>query len=79
MAKAATVEESFAKLDEIISQLESGALSLDDSFKKYNEGMKLIKSCNQQLDKVEKQIIVLDEDKGDSDAVIVISSKRFSS
>ena len=37
--------------------------------KKYNEGMKLIKSCNQQLDKVEKQIIVLDEDKGDSDAV----------
>lgn len=69
MAKAATVEESFARLDEIISQLESGALSLDDSFKKYNEGMKLIKSCNQQLDKVEKQIIVLDEDKGDSDAV----------
>ena len=66
MAKAATVEESFARLDEIISQL---ALSLDDSFKKYNEGMKLIKSCNQQLDKVEKQIIVLDEDKGDSDAV----------
>ncbi|EEC58886.1 exodeoxyribonuclease VII, small subunit [[Bacteroides] pectinophilus ATCC 43243] len=55
MAKAATVEESFAKLDEIISQLESGALSLDDSFKKYNEGMKLIKSCNQQLDKVENR------------------------
>ena len=49
MAKAATVEESFAKLDEIISQLESGALSLDDSFKKYNEGMKLSKAVTSSL------------------------------
>ena len=32
----------------------------DESFKKYNEGIKLIKTCNQQLDKVEKQIIVID-------------------
>lgn len=60
MAKTTTIEDSFTQLDDIIAQLESGSLSLDESFKKYNDGIKLIKACNQQLDKVEKQIIVLD-------------------
>lgn len=60
MAKTTTIEDSFTQLDDIIAQLESGSLSLDESFKKYNEGIKLIKTCNQQLDKVEKQIIVID-------------------
>lgn len=66
MAKTLTIEEAFAQLDGIIEQLESGELSLDASFKKYNEGMKLIKTCNQQLDKTEKQIIVLNADNPDT-------------
>lgn len=61
MAKAITLEESFANLEKIITSLESGQLSLDESFKMYNDGIKLIKSCNNQLDKVEKQIIILDK------------------
>ena len=69
MAKKIILEESFEQLETIIAELEKGDMTLEDSFKKYEEGMKLIKNCNQQLDKVEKQIIVLDEDKGDSDAV----------
>ncbi len=66
MAKKESLEESFVKLDEIINSLESGELSLEDSFKMYNDGIKLVKNCNAQLDKVEKQIIVLNED-GDED------------
>ena len=61
MAKAITLEESFGSLEKIIDSLENGQLSLDESFKMYNEGIKLIKSCNLQLDKVEKQIIILDK------------------
>lgn len=61
MAKAMALEESFANLEKIIDQLENGQLSLDESFKMYNEGIKLIKNCNIQLDKVEKQIIILDQ------------------
>lgn len=61
MAKSLTLEESFANLDIIINNLENGQLSLDESFKLYNEGIKLIKSCNTQLDKVEKQILILDQ------------------
>ena len=51
MAKSATIEESFEKLDKIVSQLEDGSLSMNEAFKLYN--------CNNMLDKVEKQLVVL--------------------
>ena len=65
MAKAQTLEQSFEKLEQIIGNLENGDVSLEDSFKLYNEGMKLIQNCNQQLDKVEKKIVVLNQKEGD--------------
>ena len=68
MAKAITLEESFGNLEIIIDNLENGQLSLDESFKMYNEGIKLIKNCNIQLDKVEKQIIILDKN-GEHDGI----------
>ena len=67
MAKAQTLEQSCEKLEQIIGNLENGDVSLEDSFKLYNEGMKLIQNCNQQLDKVEKKIVVLNQKEGDED------------
>ena len=67
MAKAQTLEQSLEKLEQIIGNLENGDVSLEDSFKLYNEGMKLIQNCNQQLDKVEKKIVVLNQKEGDED------------
>lgn len=67
MAKAQTLEQSFEKLEQIIGNPENGDVSLEDSFKLYNEGMKLIQNCNQQLDKVEKKIVVLNQKEGDED------------
>ena len=67
MAKAQTLEQSFEKLEQIIGNLENGDVSLEYSFKLYNEGMKLIQNCNQQLDKVEKKIVVLNQKEGDED------------
>ena len=67
MAKAQTLEQSFEKLEQIIGNLENADVSLEDSFKLYNEGMKLIQNCNQQLDKVEKKIVVLNQKEGDED------------
>ena len=58
---AATVEELFGQLDEILGKLTDGSLSLEDSFKWYESGMKLVKTCNEKIDQVEKQIIVLNE------------------
>ena len=59
---AKTLEQSFERLEEIISQMEKSDTTLDASFKMYQEGMTLVESCNNQLDKVEKQIIVLNDD-----------------
>ena len=35
--------------------------TLDESFKKYKEGMELLNKCNTMLDKVEKQIVIIDD------------------
>lgn len=59
MAKLATIEESFEKLDKIVSQLEDGSLSMNEAFKLYKEGIQLVNNCNNMLDKVEKQLVVL--------------------
>lgn len=59
MAKSATIEESFEKLDIIVSQLEDGNLSMNEAFKLYKEGVQLVNNCNNMLDKVEKQLVVL--------------------
>ena len=60
--KVKSVEETFQELEEIIRKLESGESSLEESFQYYEAGMKPVKSCNEKIDKVEKQIIVLEED-----------------
>lgn len=56
-----TLEENFAKLEETIAQLESEEISLEEAFQAYSQGMALLKSCNEQIDQVEKKVLVLSE------------------
>ena len=56
-----TIEESFAELENILEQLESSESSLEESFRWFDKAMKLVKSCSDQIDQVEKKIIVLSE------------------
>lgn len=60
------LEEIFAELDQIAAKLESSEISLEDSFQLYQKGMKLLKECNDKIDRVEKKILILDEN-GESD------------
>lgn len=60
--KNMTIEENFAKLEETLAKLESDDVSLEEAFAAYSEGMKLLKLCNDQIDKVEKQVMKLSED-----------------
>lgn len=64
MPKKISIEEAFERMDEIIEQMQSGELSLEDSFKKYEEGMKLVKTCSESIDKVEKKLITLENHSG---------------
>jgi len=59
--KEMKLEESFEKLNQILQDLEKSDISLEDSFTLYQEGMKLLKTCNDSIDKVEKELIVLSE------------------
>lgn len=62
------LEESFEKLNIIIEELEKPDISLENSFCLYQEGMKLLKTCNDSIDKVEKELIVLGEN-GETDGL----------
>ena len=56
-------EESMKKLETIVTELENGNLNLDESVKKFEEGMKIAKQCNNILEDAEKKItILLEED-----------------
>ncbi|MCD8038057.1 MAG: exodeoxyribonuclease VII small subunit [Lachnospiraceae bacterium] len=59
MARELTLDETFERLEEAIGSLEQEDISLEESFKLYKEGMKLVKSCNDKIDKVEKEVLKL--------------------
>lgn len=61
-AEEFTLEEGFAKLDEILSSLESREITLEDSFSAYAKGMELLKKCNDKIDMVEKKVQLINEE-----------------
>ena len=65
MAKKLSLEQSFERLDDIVKELQAGDLTLEESFQKYEEGMKMVKNCKEAIDKVEKKMEVVQEDKGE--------------
>lgn len=52
-------EESVKRLEKIVEDLESGSLSLDESIKKYEEGIKLYNSCSKILQEYENKVEIL--------------------
>lgn len=57
-----TLEKAFEELEEIIEKMNDREVSLDDSFALYTRGTKLLKLCHEQLDTVEKKMLVLNEE-----------------
>ena len=45
----------------MIRNLENREISLEDSFKEYQKGMQLIKSCSETIDRVEKKMLKISE------------------
>jgi len=54
-----SLEQRLDMLDEFIEQLESDEISLEDAFEKYSAGIKLVKECNESIDRVEKKVQML--------------------
>ncbi len=62
-SKKARFEESMKRLEEIVRELESKDLSLEESIAKFEEGVKLGKICRELLEKAETRIKLLVEDE----------------
>ena len=54
-----SLEENFGRLEEIIGKLEEEDIPLEKAFETYCEGMHLLAQCNEQIDRVEKQVLKL--------------------
>lgn len=74
-------EKSMENLENIVTELEKGELNLDESVKKFEEGMKIAKQCNNILENAEKKITILLEKNGDFEEkpLIQIMNKRENS
>ncbi|HPO14157.1 MAG TPA: exodeoxyribonuclease VII small subunit [Candidatus Hydrogenedentes bacterium] len=57
--KEATFEKDLEQLEAIVAALEEGGLSLDESLKRFEEGVKLSRSCEKALTDAEKRIEIL--------------------
>ncbi len=57
-----TIEEAFSVLDDKIKALEQEDITLEDSFKEYQEGMKLLKYCHEAIAEVEQKVQKIAED-----------------
>lgn len=52
-------EEALKKLERIVSDLETGDMSLEESLSKYEEGIKLSKICSRQLEAARSKVELL--------------------
>ena len=69
--KNKSIEAKLIELEEILEDLESGKLELDDALKKFEKGLKLSRECQQTLEEAEMKIQVLMEDElKDSDETL---------
>ncbi len=62
--KEKSFEESLLSLEEIIRELESGEVALDDMVKKYEEANELVKFCSEKLEKATKTVNKIVEENG---------------
>ncbi len=56
-------EEAMDKLEKIVSDLEKGDLSLEESVESFKKGMDISNYCSEMLDSAEKSITILLKDK----------------
>ena len=59
-AESKSIEKNFEELGKIIEMMDNDEVSLEDSLNLFEQGMKLVKHCNDKIDKVEKKINIIE-------------------
>ncbi|HET6461079.1 MAG TPA: exodeoxyribonuclease VII small subunit [Syntrophales bacterium] len=52
-------EEALERLEDIVRKMEAGDMSLDESLKAFEEGIKLARLCSLRLDEAERRVEIL--------------------
>ena len=59
--KTPTFEEALAELEQVVAEMESGKLPLEESLAAYQRGAELLKQCRSRLDDAQQQVRILEE------------------
>ena len=60
-----TFEEASTRLDELVKQMESGQMPLDDMIAAFEEGRRLVAFCNAKLSEVQHRVEVIKAQEAD--------------
>ena len=60
-------EKALENLEELVSSMENGELSLEDSLKAFERGIKLTRECQTALKEAEQKVQVLINEEGDTE------------
>ncbi len=55
-------EVALSRLEKIVEAMESGEVGLEESLKRYEEGVGLARTCHQKLNEIQKRIDILKKD-----------------
>ena len=61
LTSAGNYEQAFSELEQIVGQMESGQMSLEDSLTAYKRGNSLLEFCQKSLANVEQQVKILND------------------
>lgn len=55
------LEDMLQEIEDLIAHMEQDDISLDEAFEAYEQGMKKLRSCNERIDRIEKKMLVWNE------------------
>jgi exodeoxyribonuclease VII small subunit len=58
-------EEALEKLEEIVRRMEAGEMTLEESLKAFEEGIKLSRLCMKKLDEADRRVELLLREDGE--------------
>lgn len=59
--KTLTFEAALAELEQVVADMESGKLPLEESLAAYQRGAELLKQCRSRLDDAQQQVRILED------------------
>ncbi len=73
--KKQTFETSLTDLEKIVRRLEDGDLSLEESLKLFEDGVRLSRECQERLNQAERRIEVLLKDENGNPTLEIVKAE----